>query len=1637
MSGYTSYEPDPPWWRRAADALRLFRRDDEPDLNYKGEERDDAIALEPLVVTAPGKAAADALRSLPANRARPPQRVESERALAAALAADTAPEETTPVHPYQNLTRVLGRTLGRGLAESGQATLEGLATLGRGVDEIPGTEFTPLAGLGRASRHPEMQPERLAAERAGIREEYGDPQSTGEAIGYGAARVAGDLAQFAAPSTWASRAGALPKIAEGGLRGFAGRSALNTAVTAPVTAAQAAGSPENSATGTLAEAFDSEPLRRLASTPAGRVAGDLGMDLLASGAVEGVTGAVRAAREIPGATRGLENAGSFPAADALRRLRDPATYGADVGRAAPGTTSIPRSRDLSRPVPTPESIETPATRSMGEEGRALRPDDPLAGTRVVDEAGNPRTVYHGTTATFTDFDPARQQSDALFGPGYYFTETPEIAGGDGRKVAGYSRKLQDGLRTESNSDEAVEQTATALRDLKARQERQVGEYRAKADIASLPDHDRDYWSREADSVQSDIGRTEEMMRQLEVIRNAPVAAPNVRPARLAVRNPFDADATYGAEETARILRAVGVDRQTDLVERGTDGMNGHDLYALLARKDKRAANETLRALGYDGITHTGGGITGNDPHRVWIAFDREQIRSPWGDSRLADQYGTADPAVVRTLATGGAGAVAGSGIDAATGDDRSPLEGALAGLAVGVGAGTALSRYGGGAPVQLTGDALAAQARAESRIDWTGALQRQSDSAARGSGTARFNRLMDALGNRMGPVERVGEASGLPATQNPLDRTTLWRQREATIDRALSGDGIPNPDDPRELLGAPLKHVVEPLGTSPDAIRQGFTYAVNKRLLGRGLQGFGGDAAQMADAQTLVSALEQSPQIRLFEERLREYTASLGDFAVRSGLFTPEQWSRIEASDALYVPTRRIFGKSATSATALKTGGQGLVNVTSPVKKFTGSSRAVYDPATALVEYTEAIIRRSTAARVGSALIDALQAIPGGDALLSPVNRSISPKSAAKALSARSARAAGASLDPDVVEMLDDLAPYAVDKENPIIWRNGPNGREEFQLNAPDLMHAVSGLREMDGGALRQVLDMVLLPIRRVFTSATTALSPAFTLLTNPTRDVVDTLAKSQSGVRPDDIARGYAEGIGGAVGMSRFAEEMRQMGLGQVSVFHDVPTATTGTRKRAVVPTTQLDRLRSAARTGFYRGTGITILEGLGNATEVGPRLGEAHATMRRLQPEVESGQITEVDALLRSATRGRQLIDFTNEPGNPILAELKRYLPFMGAALQGSTTHIKGWQRNPARMASVLGGMVAVPTVVAWALKHRSPEVLEQENSRMPQERAAYLHFPLTDKAGGPVLRMPLPQEFGIVSAGIRSGLDGLADNEPQAADQLWASVQRALPPWLGEVASAPFRGGGLVNMVPPIPGVQQAAEIMANERTYDSRSIVPESMEGLLPEDRRRENTPATADLLAAGARAVGFDEASPLQAEHAMRGVLSRYSDIATQITDPLAREIMGREAPPPKIPPAVNRSPLLPSPLANPSPSTTDEEQRYYSLRERIMQVEESLKQADESEDEDRAFQIMQDNGPLADEDVLGIVEETDEEIKALREEKDAIIQMHQEGAINDSDARKSLDDISRQEASIFRESKRLIEALLRPVGAAR
>src|SRR5262249_50863898 len=128
----------------------------------------------------------------------------------------------------------------------------------------------------------------------------------------------------------------------------------------------------------------------------------------------------------------------------------------------------------------------------------------------------------------------------------------------------------------------------------------------------------------------------------------------VKACYLNIRKPYNMDTSMSEQDAQTLWGALPGQRFESFRKafsgyfRGKAGMEafqatGNDVYEVLrarglsqADNPRTAVNSFLQSQGYDGLVHLGGRILGNKEHRVWIAFNPEQIKA-------VDNRGTFDP----------------------------------------------------------------------------------------------------------------------------------------------------------------------------------------------------------------------------------------------------------------------------------------------------------------------------------------------------------------------------------------------------------------------------------------------------------------------------------------------------------------------------------------------------------------------------------------------------------------------------------------------------------------------------------------------------------------------------------------------------------------------------------------------------------------------------------------------------------------------------------------------------------------------------------------------------------------------------------------------------------------------------------
>lgn len=359
----------------------------------------------------------------------------------------------------------------------------------------------------------------------------------------------------------------------------------------------------------------------------------------------------------------------------VKALRREMTRGPE-SRAAPGTGV---------PLATRRQQDTPEFKRW------------FGGSKVVDESGAPKVLYHGAKRPDRIGERFRK-SRATSGPMAFFTDDPAIASkyAEGKEdtsheppadYAGWFKYKAPGSRSEVDIDHAWYQLTPEQRTKIADtlphvsshtpegEEMPNGEFRIGG-----PDEyglsGRDHWQYEIRSAQGNVLKAakeiwlaggnlfnnEHQFMDVLKLGGMPMSGTRfddpwashsaVLPVYLSVKNPLVTTDIPERVITA-LEQAAAKSRSTEKTGYGTDvwnkGNRGLKEWVEILKKDQAAGKnsyvwssipdkvtEVLKSLGYDGINDTGG-KGGGDSHHVWIPFEETQVKSAVGNS------GTFDP----------------------------------------------------------------------------------------------------------------------------------------------------------------------------------------------------------------------------------------------------------------------------------------------------------------------------------------------------------------------------------------------------------------------------------------------------------------------------------------------------------------------------------------------------------------------------------------------------------------------------------------------------------------------------------------------------------------------------------------------------------------------------------------------------------------------------------------------------------------------------------------------------------------------------------------------------------------------------------------------------------------------------------
>ena len=453
--------------------------------------------------------------------------------------------------------------------------------------------------------------------------------------------------------------------------------------------------------------------------------------------------------------------------------------------------------------------------------------------------------------------------------------------------------------------------------------------------------------------------------------------------------------------------------------------------------------------------------------------------------------------------------------------------------------------------------------------------------------------------------------------------------------------------------------------------------------------------AQVAEKR--IAELKSNPgKFKRIEEaagRYREWADSTLKYLVEKGRLSDKQYQAIKANNEFYVAMQRVMETApGEEIVVFKGSGGKLGSVAQPVKSFTGSTRAIENPYTSLMQNTYKAVQeadRNDVLRVFRDLLTSDRGMQEGRVMdLASVGRLAAP----------------------------------TDKNTISIFVDGK--KETWQFHE-DVYKSLKGL--IDG---QSVLPGFLTALPKIL-RATITNFPAFAAR-NFIRDMQQRaiLSEVKSGVFDSLKKRGPME-----------ISDLKLFGGDQAGHY---------LRDRV-----DYTRAMQAALKDMVKEPGNIILDpkrmwksysDFMQGSEMRGRLAEFSAAVKHAKNVLK---MDDYNANLYAASKARGLQDFAIA-GN-LVRTINQMVPFTNAAIQGLARTAEGAARNPKGFAARWGLVVLIPTLMERTYNQMNAK---EEYDQMPAYmRDMFYNFKIAPNTW---LRIPKPFELGVMASGVSRALD-----------------------------------------------------------------------------------------------------------------------------------------------------------------------------------------------------------------------------------------------------------------------------------------
>ena len=440
-------------------------------------------------------------------------------------------------------------------------------------------------------------------------------------------------------------------------------------------------------------------------------------------------------------------------------------------------------------------------------------------------------------------------------------------------------------------------------------------------------------------------------------------------------------------------------------------------------------------------------------------------------------------------------------------------------------------------------------------------------------------------------------------------------------------------------------------------------------------------------------------------------------------------------------------------------------------------------------------------------------------------------------------------------------AKLLMDKEVPKgmkIISNIQSGVVERVAVPEEIYKTFTGMNE----AQRDVVSGTMKKLNKVAKEMFTTYNPAFALVTNPIRDVKNSMFKSEAVPLKDYVfvlpyAKRWAESFWGSLVGDEVAQRLTKAGAGGAGQFVDeINPEKFATNLRRQTNGVEITNVKDFMKeVGHLLGTPGRGIKKVGSAIESATRGVEGRAVLKA------TGDIDQAALAAR-----RVSTDFAE--GGKAAQGINNFLNFFNARLQGTKTVYTGIKQNPKRAAAAVTAAIAIPSTTAYLYNYtQHKDVLDQIDQPTKDNNWIFIYGDGVDDKGKPnqFVTVPKGDAEKLFSMPIENALQRLGKDDPATLSELAVKM-------LSNVSPVDFQKDGEMNLSRTVGGlmpsaVSGAVQVAANKNFYNDSPIIPKSLEDMPAEQQVRDNTSSVDKFIAKALPG----EQSPLKIEALRRSV----------------------------------------------------------------------------------------------------------------------------------------------------------------------